>query len=112
MVQDLALTNLHWVWLFIFFGSLLAYGPGSRAFLASLALTLLPHCIPNTAKRRYHHFQLPMMSEFVRDTKVLAHLPPESYNTGRRCLFGVAPHGALPIGFWPFTFVAHKVFYK
>ena len=111
-VQDLILTNLHWVWLTGLIGSLLVYGIFSRAFLFNLAFTLLPHLFPGSAKRRFHHFQRWVLGEFLRDAKVLAHAPPASYTTGRRCLFGIAPHGALPIGFWPLSFVAHDVFRK
>ena len=54
-VQDLVLTNLHWMWLTCLIGSLVIYGIFSRAFLRNLAFTLLPHLIPGSSKRRLHH---------------------------------------------------------
>eukprot|EP00966_Prymnesium_polylepis_P287639 6643821-Prymnesium_polylepis.1 len=112
-IQDFIITNLHWAWLIGLFGSLFVYGPFSWAFFLNVLFTLLPAMfVPGSEHRRLHKFQRPIMSEFLRDTRVVSHAPPSSYTSGRRCVFAIAPHGALPIAFWPLTFVAHDVFRK
>eukprot|EP00662_Eupelagonemidae_sp_cell21_P028736 gene28736-54166_t len=107
-LQDVMVTNFHWVWLVSLFGSFFVYGPLSWQYLFCLVYTALPWAIPMRARRRFHAFQAVLWWQW-RNPRITMEESAEAYHSGR-CVYGFVPHGTLPVSMWALTYTFDRMF--